>query len=149
MQSDLQNVLQSRYATLPSPPRVPSDGQRAERRRSIEAMLVAVDLSADLLDKQRVVLARDLFLRPDLMGIDEPVSALDVSVQAQVLDLLRDLQRRLSSGHRRAARYCRRQRPIASRTVRTRCSAVAGQSRTPGVATVRPKCASPTVTSAL
>ncbi|MFN9745975.1 MAG: ATP-binding cassette domain-containing protein [Betaproteobacteria bacterium] len=95
-----RSVLQ----TVAEPLRALQGAGAAEQRTRAAEALEAVGLSAaDLAryphefsggQRQRIAIARALVTRPRLIVADEPVSALDVSVQAQVLNLLRDLQQR-------------------------------------------------------
>ena len=110
----VQMVFQNPFASL-NPFRTVrsalSDGfahrslSRAERDAALVSLMEQVGLNESILDRyphefsggqrQRVVLARALTVEPGVIVADEPVSALDVSIQAQVLNLLGDLKKRL------------------------------------------------------
>ncbi len=111
--SGIQLMFQDAFASLDPRMRVRSmlseplviqkAGRRRTHRRQVARILDEVGLPAEAADRyprefsggqrQRLALARALIQRPSLIVADEPVSALDVSVQAQILNLMRKLQR--------------------------------------------------------
>ncbi|TPK06229.1 ABC transporter ATP-binding protein [Mesorhizobium sp. B2-5-9] len=110
---DVQMIFQDPYASLDprmrvgdlvaEPLLIHGIASKEERRERVAALFDRVGLSSDQMElyphefsggqRQRVCIARALALRPKLIIADESVSALDVSVQARVLDLLKELQR--------------------------------------------------------
>ncbi len=116
MRQHIQIIFQDPYASLnprmtvreliKAPLDIFSDASEDEKMEEVFSAMELVGLNREFMNKyphefsggqrQRIMIARALILRPEFVCCDEPVSALDVSVRAQVLNLMKDLQEKLS-----------------------------------------------------
>ena len=96
------NPRRTIFQTVADPLRLHQQASRAERRERVASLLASVGIGPQLMDRlphelsggqrQRIAISRALAVGPKVIVCDEPVSALDVSVQAQVINLLKRLQ---------------------------------------------------------
>ncbi|MET0517333.1 MAG: peptide ABC transporter ATP-binding protein [Burkholderiaceae bacterium] len=103
------NPRKSIAATLDEPLLINTPLGKAERRERVEALAARVGLRPEFLrryphmfsggQRQRIAIARAMILNPGIVVADEPVSALDVSIQAQILNLFMDLQDEFGTGY--------------------------------------------------
>jgi oligopeptide transport system ATP-binding protein len=133
---NVQMIFQDPYASLnprmtvegivSEPLEIHGIGNRAERRERVKELMDLVGLNPNFINRyphefsggqrQRIGIARALALQPTFIVCDEPISALDVSIQAQVVNLLEELQQRFGLTYLFIAHDLSMVRHISTRT---------------------------------